>query len=281
MSQRRAFSAQASARGRFSELLVEHFASDVQLAGNHVLARNRGVGQFLCYLSLIRSHGLVPAKAACQMGAAEVQDFNSKDERQAAHCMPGQVLVDLSGGRRVAPWELVKDAGTREKIGALFSRVQNLPANFNKADSYAEKYAKPAIKEIFRDACNEMLAGRPAPAGQVSVPAVRAAYQGWIDQSVCSYRFAINRKIDIAELDDLPQATAPGLNDQGVLDPHLVNPGLADLYERAVHKKGSVRSSTIWDYSEQTRILGYYLRFSEGSILGEPVIRDIQATFRP
>lgn len=107
---------------------------------------------------------------------------------------------------------------------------------------------------------------------------MRKAYDVWIAQSQQSYRFAINRKVDIADLDDLPPATSPGMFAPGLFDPHLLDTRLPDLMERAIRKGGA---TTVWDYSEQTRILGHYLRFSEGSALSDVLIRDVQGRFEP
>ncbi len=281
MADRKEYSAQVSEDSGFSELTVQRAQSDVDLARSHVAGRNRRVGQFLCYLSLMHSHGLVPPGTRCEASGAQLQDFNSEAGYQAAHYLPGQIILWVAGHGKLMPWELVQDRATRDRIGALFSRVQNLPANFNKADSYAEKYASPPLKDLFADSCRNVLGGRPPVAGAIHVAAVRKAYDRWIERSVLSYRSAINRKIDIADLDDLPPATAPGIGPNGALEPHLLNPQLADLLERAVRKGKNGRATTVWDYSEQTRILGHYLRFSQQSMLGDRLIQDIQSTFRP
>jgi len=278
MSDRRTYSMQASADAEFSERTVERSLSDVGLAHSHVIGRNRRLGHLLCYLSLIRAYGLVPAQTRCTVVGAGVQDFNSQGGREAAHYLPGQLLLQLAGGAAVEPWTVVQNATTRDAIGMLFSRVQDLPANFNKADSYVEKYARPALKEIFRDACQMALDAPPSAGRTVNAAAVRKAYEVWIAQSQQSYRFAINRKVDIADLDDLPPATAPGMVAPGLFDPHLLDTRLPDLMERAIRKGGA---TTVWDYSEQTRILGHYLRFSEGSTLSDVLIRDVQGRFKP
>lgn len=106
-------------------------------------------GTYLCYLSHIRAYGLVPAQTRCTVVGAGVQDFNSQGGREAAHYLPGQLLLQLAGGAAVEPWTVVQNA------------------------------------------------------------------------------------------------------------------------------------TTVWDYSEQTRALGHYLRFSEGSTLSDVLIRDVQGRFKP
>lgn len=57
---------------------------------------------------------------------------------------------------------------------------------------------------------------------------------------------------------------------------------LLDLMERALCKsKAGKGGATLWGYSEQARILGHYLRFSERSTSSDALIRDVQCGFRP
>ena len=65
-------------------------------------------------------------------------------------------------------------------------------------------------------------------------------------------------------------------------EPHMLNTTLPALRERAVGKnaKGTA-SPTVWDYSEQTRILGHFIRASLGSTLSERLIGDVVAVFKP
>lgn len=282
MAPRKPYSPAVSEAGEFTELVVDRSLSDVDLARTHVIGRNRRVGQVLCHLSLMKSHGLIPKGHGAGVVAATVQDFKSGDGYEAAHYLPGQLTLGVPGKGNVAAWSLVKNAATASEIAALFSAVQHLPANFNKADSYVEMYASPGLKEVFAQACALVLAETSRPAGKANLVSIRAAYGHWIAGSLASYRVAINRKIDIAELDDLPPPTAPATDPDGTFEPHRFDPGVPDLYERAVRKGGSGKATgTVWDYSEQVRILGHYLRTTEGSALSERMLGDVEATFRP
>ena len=71
-------------------------------------------------------------------------------------------------------------------------------------------------------------------------------------------------------------------SDEIVWEPHLYKPERADVYERAVRKnrKGGV-TATVWDYSQQIRILGYYLEFTEGLELPMAIVKDVESTFKP
>lgn len=276
MSIRRTYSNQASADAVFSEQTVERFISDVDLAADHAVGRNRRVAQCLTMLGLMRAHGLLPPLTRCTVIGAGLQDFSSIAGNEAAHYLPGQLMLRLGGKGEVEPWTLLKDTGSRHAMATLFSRVQDLPANFNKADSYAEKFASPPLKRVFSSACQHVVDAAPTAAKVLNRAAVQHAYQLWITQSIQAYRSAINRKIDIAELDDLPPATTPE-----TFEPHMLNTSLPDLLERAVRKNAKGNAGpTVWDYSEQTRILGHYVRASTGSTLSDRLIGDVVAEFK-
>jgi len=282
MGTRARFSSQVSADGRFTELEVQRSLSDITLAKTHAIGRNRRVGAVLCYLSLMKSRDLVPKGAKAKVVGAEVQNFESEDGYEAAHYLPGQLKISVPGKGDIEPWNLVKNAATASEIASLFSAVQNLPANFNKADSYLEMHAKPGLKLVFAEVSGLILRETSLPAGKINVQSVRGAYNQWIHQSMLSYRAAINRKIDIAELDELPPATAPAVGMDGAIEPHELNLSLPDLLERAVRKgKSGQSTSTVWDYSEQVRILGHYLTASQDCVLSDMMVRDIESTFRP
>ena len=282
MSDRKTHSAQASADATFSERTVKRVVSDVELANNHAIGRNRRIGQLLCMLGLMRACDVITPKTRCRVVGARLQDFNSQVGYEAAHYMPGQLLLQPPGKGEIEPWVLLKDATSRDSMATLFSRVQDLPANFNKADSYAEKYAKPALKCLLATVCQTVIDAPPVAAKVLNVAVVKGAYQQWITQSCIAYRVAINRKIDIAELDDRPPATTAETVEPHLFEPHLLNKVLPDLLERAVRKNPKGQNGpTVWDYSEQTRILGHYLRASEGSVLGDRLVRDVQAEFKP
>ncbi len=276
MADRKPHSAQATAEAVFSEQTVERMVSDVALARDHAIGRNRRIAQCLCMLGLMRAQGLLPVTARCRVIGAQLQDFSSVAGHEAAHYMPGQLRMHVSGKGDVEPWALLADPHSRDAMATLFSRVQDLPANFNKADSYAEKYASPPLKGVFEAACQQVVNALPLRPGVLNLPAVQSAYQHWIAQSILAYRSAINRKIDIADIDDLPPATAPD-----GFEPNRLNTDLPELMERAVRKTSKGKpGATVWDYSEQTRILGHYLLASIGSTLTDRLVRDVQAEFK-
>lgn len=288
MSQRGKFNERVAADGHFSEVTVEHFRSEKDLAQDHVIGRNRRVGQLLCYLSLMHGYGLIPANARVSCSAAEFQDYESTGDHEAAHYLPGQVLISWPGQAKCDPSSFVKNPNTKDLIGELFSRVQDLPANYNKADSYVEKYTKPGLKVILAADCQDLVRNQGQTAkGRVS-SLVYKAYEEWIARSLAAYRYGINRKVDIADLNDnpVPPATAPGFADEAgrLFEPHLFQPSSVTARERAVRKNRSGQiTATVWDYSEQIRILGYYVEFTEtkSAVLTPRLVADVEHTFRP
>ena len=88
---------------------------------------------------------------------AKVQDAKARSGEQAAHVLPGQILID---GK--PPWSFA--GGERARVAWLtrFMLTSAVPAPFNVADSAAEK---AGLKEAFRQACERAwqaaAAGRP------------------------------------------------------------------------------------------------------------------------
>lgn len=286
MPPRERFSDEVAREGHFSEVIVERFRSEKDLAQDHVVGRNRRVGQLLCCLSLMRGHSLIPANVRVSCEAAKFQDYESADGHEAAHYLPGQVLISWPGQKENDPSHYVNNQNTKNLIGALFSRVQDLPANFNKADSYVEKYAKPGLKAILAAVCQGLARNQSqATSGKIS-PLVYEAYSNWITQSLAVYRYGINRKVDIADLNEnpVPPPTAPGRVEEGKLfEPHLFQPASVAAWERAVRKnKSGEVTATVWDYSRQIRILGYYVEFTErdSATLGPRLVADVEQSFK-
>lgn len=283
MSDRRTFNTQTAKEGTFSEH-VERFRSEKALAEDHVIGRNRRVAELLCYLSLLRGHlpALGTAQVRCE--AAWYQDYNSLEGNEAAHYLPGQIILTLRGEK--TGYDLshfVKDEGTKNALGALFSRVQDLPVAFNKADSYVEKYTRPGLKELLAQASRKVLADQGQSGKRVG-PVVSEAYREWIDASVKSYSAAINRKTDIADLEKnpIPHGTVPAVLADGTVEPHLYKPDRAEFYERAVRKNRlGQTTATIWDYDQQIRILEYYARFTTDFELPPRIVQSVEATFKP
>jgi hypothetical protein len=76
---------------------------------------------------------------------AKVQDAKARSGEQAAHVLPGQILID---GK--PPWSFAGGENERVAWLARFMVTSAVPAPFNVADSAAEK---AGLKEAFRQAC--------------------------------------------------------------------------------------------------------------------------------
>jgi|KBSSwiStaDraftv2_1062776.scaffolds.fasta_scaffold1087308_1 hypothetical protein len=114
-------------------------------AGEH--ARNRLLHacraiSWIGRLALQTSMGRTPVFSIV---AAEVQDASAGSGEQAAHVLPGQILID---GK--PPWSWA--GGTRLKVAwlAQFMVTSPVHVSFNTADSAAES---AGLKEAFRHAC--------------------------------------------------------------------------------------------------------------------------------
>jgi hypothetical protein len=76
---------------------------------------------------------------------AKLQDSTAPDGQQAAHLLPGQILIDGQ-----TPWDLASGDTKVAAWQARFMVTSAVPASFNKADSAAEANG---LKEAFRAAC--------------------------------------------------------------------------------------------------------------------------------
>ena len=116
-------------------------------ARNRLLHACRAIS-WIGRLALQTSKGRTPVFAIV---AAEVQDASAGSGEQAAHVLPGQILID---GK--APWSWA--GGTRLKVAwlAQFMVTSPVHVSFNTADSAAES---AGLKEAFRHACERAWVG--------------------------------------------------------------------------------------------------------------------------
>lgn len=212
MATRRVPDREAAKAARFTHQIVEHFRSDPQLAKSHAETRNGHVVKVLCWLALLRdaqNRSLpLPPRPRVTCEEAQWQHFRESHPRQAAHLLPGQIMVD---GRY--PWLYLNDIAHARALQLLFAEVRALPANFNKADSAAEG---KGLIEAFRAAGEYVLHGRGPPRQDIIeayraiwVPGARAAYAAAQDQkrsrpSVPSPVYDIER--NIVNLDEIEEA---------------------------------------------------------------------------
>lgn len=76
---------------------------------------------------------------------AAIQDATAGSGEQAAHVLPGQILIDGN-----PPWALASGEATKVAWLARFMVTSAVPVSFNTADSAAEK---AGLKDGFRQAC--------------------------------------------------------------------------------------------------------------------------------
>lgn len=169
MATRSAPNAGLAREARFNQQIVERFRSDPRAALEHANFRNDRVARVLCYLGALRALGRIRETASVACEAAQRQHFSSSGAHQAAHYLPGQILVDGA-----FPWRLIQDPRNRLRFESLFADVEHLPANFNKADSAAED---KGLKEVFAQACQAVIRRTSRPkVGLLDRAAARDAY---------------------------------------------------------------------------------------------------------
>lgn len=220
---------------RFRHLIVERFTSDPRLALEHSQSRNGRVAEALCYMALLRDPARLvrplPAPAIVTCEEAEQQFFSAPGGPQAAHLLPGQILVGQS-----APWEFLQGIAA-QKFKNLFGYVEPLHPNFNKADSAAEE---KGLADAFAAACQRVLAGTAAPErdigeayGRVWVPGARAAFAAAAAQK---------RTKPAPPKPIFGEAGTPDYNT--IMNPEELGAGFAD--------------ESMWNIHEQLSILDYY-----------------------
>jgi hypothetical protein len=121
-------------------------------AVNHNLGRNIRVLQVLAYLAnMIQTGRRLSGRVRCLK--ARQQNFSSTGEQEAAHFLPGQILV---GGRPL--WDFAPTYKERTALQFIFGEVEHLPVAFNQADREAEANGKPyGLCAAFANACAAMI----------------------------------------------------------------------------------------------------------------------------
>ncbi len=142
---------------------VERSQSDPDLAIWHGRSRNARVAKVLAFMVLIRAPGrpgkpLSAAPMVVCKGASQ-QFFSATGDDQAAHLLPGQLLIDDA-----EPWLYLQGEPAR-LLQNEFAYVEPIHANFNRADWWAER---SGMVEAFADACRAVLTGTGAPERDVA-----------------------------------------------------------------------------------------------------------------
>ncbi|MCP5198092.1 MAG: hypothetical protein H6974_15140 [Gammaproteobacteria bacterium] len=192
---------QHARNAEWSDKEVQRFESYSTMALSHAMGRNGRVVKILCYLSLMRCAGNITANASRNVVAALWQNYSSTAGNQAAHYLPGQLMIN---SQQLS--NLIKDPQTRNKINCLFGDVEDLPADFNKADTQAEAKGRAGgFCEAFREAARYVIANNTSlpntknasVSSNIDRTVVRYAYQNvWIPKARIACHNALLKKAE-------------------------------------------------------------------------------------
>lgn len=237
--------------------------SDLAVAQSHSMGRDRRVGQVMCYLSLMRSAGLIDSNATVTCTAAARQHFSSSraDGKQAAHFLPGQLRIN-----RKLPWLLIPNQLTAFKLEGLFGDVDDLPADFNKADSAAEAYRTvTGLKAGFAGSCQIVVDGLAAARGLgINRSLVQRAFKDWIKRSRDAFQLALSKKEAKTNVPSIQR----GVGQQW---------GEIDLNQLRAREKAMQRD---WRYSQQVDFLKQYLANARPDNLTPALMDQVRRDFR-
>lgn len=178
----------------YSNYLGPHFMP-MQLkerAENHEMHRQRVISMILLDLYLMATKKIIPVGSMVSAHQAISQSLSGseKDKSQAAHCAPRQIIIGTQ-----SPQELLYISFPERgfALDALFGETDILPANFNRADSRAERNG---LAEGFRNACLTVITDAHIKGkmdSQTASVAVRAAYSGYEVRAHEAFQISIDR----------------------------------------------------------------------------------------
>lgn len=249
-------SREAAQAARFNQKVVVRFVNPVQQALGHSKSRNSRVVQTLEYFSLMRNncaHNFLLSSVEIQKAARQL--FKSNEGYQAAHYLPGQIRFENE-----FPWAFLTHRPTAVRLECLFADVENLPADFNKADSAAED---KGLREAFRHAAETVIRETgPKKPNVASRDLIRRVYDEiWVPQARIAFAEAAMQKELRADIPDL----------------------IYDEYRNIVNLEERQAAMENFNFDEQKRILQHY---SESMRDSPPDLRDdkmaaIEREFKP
>jgi hypothetical protein len=122
--------------------------------------------------------------------AAAIQDSTAgRQGFQAAHLLPGQLLIDER-----APWHWAASDPEKVRLLARFAVTAAVPTELNVADSAVEEHG---LGDAFRDACRDLfLAVRAGRGGAAALREVYATFLDRAEDAVVAALWAKNAKVD-------------------------------------------------------------------------------------
>lgn len=234
MGRRRSPDRAVSAHERFRLLRVQRFTSDTQTALWHGRSRNARVAKVLTYMAAIRMPGRrglpLAANPNVTCKGAEQQFFSASGDDQAAHLLPGQILID-----NTYPWLFLQGEAAR-LLQNEFAYVEPIHANYNAADRLAERNG---MVDSFAAACRAVLTGSGEPERDVA-----NAYQRvWVPGALAAIA-AAERELRAEPLPP-PLIYGESAEDYGMI---------LNLEERTQ----AMSDEETWNNFEQLSMLDYY-----------------------
>ena len=220
---------------RFRLLRVERGVSTVDLAIWHGRSRNSRVAEVLAFMLLIRAGGggglPLSRQPSVICKGAEQQFFSASGENQAAHLLPGQIVIDGA-----MPWLYLQGEPAR-LLQNEFAYVEPIHANFNAADRIAERNG---MTNAFADACRQVLTAQGVPERDVA----DAYNRIWAPRALAAILAAE------AELRAEPLPPALVFGEPGSADYNTI----LNLEERG----DAMNDAEVWNNFEQLSMLDYY-----------------------
>jgi hypothetical protein len=234
MGRRRSPDRAVAAEERFRLLRVQRFSSDTEKALWHGRSRNTRVAKVLVYMAAIRMPDrpglpLKPNPSVTCKGA-EQQFFSASGENQAAHLLPGQILID-----NTYPWLFLQGEPAR-RLQNEFAYVDPIHANYNAADRVAERNG---MVDTFAAACRAVLTS----AGEAEIDVSNAYHRVWVPGALAAIAAAEHELRSEPLPPPLVYGTSP--EDYGMI---------LNLEERSE----AMNDDDTWNNFEQLSMLDYY-----------------------
>ncbi|MGX1788991.1 hypothetical protein ACWIGM_19760 [Bosea sp. NPDC055332] len=256
MGRRRSPDRAVAAEERFRLLRVQRFSSDTEKALWHGRSRNTRLAKVLVYMAAIRMPGRqglpLSSNPNVTCKGAEQQFFSASGDNEAAHLLPGQILID-----NTHPWLFLQGEPAR-LLQNEFAYVDPIHANYNAADRLAERNG---MVDSFAAACRAVLTSTGDPERDVS----NAYHRVWVPGALAAIAAAEN-ELRVEPLPP-PLVYGEGTEDYGMI---------LNLEERSQ----AMNDEEIWDNFEQLSMLDYYrAAFDEAPSEIEPraIVRALSA----